>query len=112
MGGAVAADPRPEDVRASWVPDDLVAAEIAPALHLAPVTAAIRVNTALEVSTRLPATLAAMCRGELDKGRVLAIRDATAVLDDDLARQGGGRGAPGRGRIRPPVSCAGPWPRR
>ena len=64
--------------------DDLVAAEIAPALHLAPVTAAIRIRTAVEISTRLPATLAAMCRGDLDKGRVLAIREAVAELDDDL----------------------------
>ena len=76
-------------------PDDLVAAEIAPALHLAPVTAAIRVHTALDLHTRLAATLAAMCRGELDKARVLAIREAVADLDDDLAEKVEGKVLPG-----------------
>ena len=76
-------------------PDQLVAAEIAPALHLAPVTAAIWVRTAHELATRLPATLAAMCRGELDKGRVLAIRDAVADLDDTLTGKVEGKVLPG-----------------
>lgn len=75
--------------------DDLVAAEIAPALHLAPVTAAIRIRTAVEISTRLPDTLAAMCRGHLDKGRVLAIRDATEDLDDALTARVEQRVLPG-----------------
>ena len=61
-------------------PDDLVAAEIGPALHLAPRTAAIRVRRAVQIVTRLPQTLAAYRRGDLDLGRVLAIDDATNVL--------------------------------
>ena len=63
-------------------PADLVAAEIAPALHLAPVTAAIRVNRATDIADRLPATLAAYRRGALDLGRVLTISEATCVLSD------------------------------
>ena len=59
-------------------PDDLVAAEIGPALRLAPRTAAIRVRRAVQIVTRLPHTLAAYRRGDLDLGRVLAIDDATA----------------------------------
>jgi len=75
--------------------DDLVAAEIAPALHLAPVTAAIRIRTAVDLVSRLPDTLAAMCRGDLDKGRVLAIRDATEDLDDALTARVEQRVLPG-----------------
>ena len=68
-------------------PDDLVAAEIGPALRLAPRTAAIRVRRAVEIATRLPHTLAAYRRGDLDLGRVLAIDDATNMLSDtDAAR--------------------------
>jgi hypothetical protein len=63
-------------------PADLVGAEIGPALHLAQGTAAIQVNRAVEIVTRLPHTLAAMRRGELDLGRVLAIVDATMALSD------------------------------
>ena len=63
-------------------PADLVAAEIAPALHLAPVTAAIKVNRAADIAERLPATLAAYRAGDLDLGRVLAINQATCVLSD------------------------------
>ena len=61
-------------------PEDLVAAEIAPALHLAPVTAAIRVDRAVQVVTRLPQSLRALRRGDLDQGRLRAIEDATDGL--------------------------------
>jgi len=70
------------DCRSRLGPDSLVAAEIAPALRLAPVTAAHRVARAVAVATRLPGTLAAYRRGDLDLGRVLAINEATIVLGD------------------------------
>jgi len=63
-------------------PEDLVAAEIAPALRLSPVTASIQVRRAVQIATRLPATLAVFATGGLDLGRVLAIDEATSVLSD------------------------------
>jgi hypothetical protein len=63
-------------------PEDLVAAEIGPALHLTPRTAAIHVGRAADIVTRLPRTMAALRRGELDLGRVLTIWSATVPLDD------------------------------
>ena len=41
-------------------PEGLVAAEIGPALRLAPATAAIKVDRAVRIVTRLPATLGAV----------------------------------------------------
>lgn len=90
------------EVRARWVagwprqggprlgdpaPEELAGAEIAPVLHLAPVTATIRVHRAVQIVTRLPATLAAFAAGDLDLGRVLAIEEATMPLSDVLAGQ-------------------------
>ncbi|MDQ3450752.1 MAG: HNH endonuclease [Actinomycetota bacterium] len=66
-------------------PSDLVANEIAPALHLSPVTASIRVDQAHRIATVLPATLAVYGRGDIDRGRLLAIEDATCNLDPTAA---------------------------
>lgn len=63
----------------------VAAAELAPALKLAPVTAALRVDRACRLRDRLPLTLAAMSRGELHLGRVLAIDEATRPLEVDAA---------------------------
>ena len=65
--------------------ETLAAAELAPALHLAPVTAGIRVDRAVRLRDRLPATLRAMAHGRLDIGRVLAIDEATRPLTDGAA---------------------------
>lgn len=64
---------------------ELAPAELAPALRMAPVTAAFRVDRACRLRDRLPLTLAAMGRGELDLGRVLAIDEATRPLAVDAA---------------------------
>lgn len=66
-------------------PGDLVATEIAPALRMAPRTAASRVHEAQRIVTELPATLAALARGDIDKARAFVIDRATAVLDPQLA---------------------------
>ena len=67
--------------------DSLAAAELAPALHLAPVTAGMRVERALRMRDQLPATLGVMAHGDLDLGRVLAIDEATRVLSVDAAQR-------------------------
>ena len=82
----------------------LAAAELAPALRLSPVTAGIRVERAARIRDRLPATLAAYARGELDAGRVYAIDDATRHLDDEQAPGWSGSSC-GRRSTRPPPSC-------
>lgn len=77
-------DPRSIDPDGGPSRETLVAAELAPALHLSPVTAAIRVDRAVRIRDRLPATLRVMARGDLDLGRVLAIDEATVNLDQRL----------------------------
>jgi len=67
--------------RSQLGPGDLVAAELAPALHLSPVTAAIKVERACRIVHDLPDTHRALRNGDLDLGRVLAIDDATKTLD-------------------------------
>jgi len=68
-------------------PPELVAAETGPALHQTPMNASMRVQRAVEFTTRLPDTLRALARGEIDLGRALAIRDAVDPLTDDQANQ-------------------------
>lgn len=59
--------------------------KLAPALRMSATTATNHVVRAVSIVTRLPATLAALGRGELDLARVLAIEEATCVLDADTA---------------------------
>ena len=79
-------------------PEDLAAAELAPALHLTPVTAAMKVERAQRIVHQLPETLAAYARGDLDLGRVFAIDTATQALDPADATKVEAAGAAQGGR--------------
>lgn len=69
----------------SVAPEEAAGDEIAAALRMSPTTAAIHVYRAATITTRLPATLAALGNGQLDLARVLAIEEATSVLDPATA---------------------------
>jgi hypothetical protein len=61
--------------------------EVAAALHWSPTTATNKVNTAVSLVRRLPDTVAALERGELDLPKVHAIHEWTAPLSRHHARQ-------------------------
>jgi len=78
--------------------DEFAADEIAPLLRISRNTAMARLDLAVEVSTRLPGTLAALDAGSIDlyKARIIAevtrplsARDAAAVEQHVLLRAGG-----------------------
>jgi len=59
--------------------------EISAALRLSRAAAGGRLQVAIELDRRLPATALALSRGEVDLPKARAIVDATGQLDDDAA---------------------------
>jgi hypothetical protein len=70
----------PENVMSEFAAD-----EVAPALHLSRNSAAVRLDTATALTTRLPAALAALERGEIDMIKARAMVEATGPLTDEQA---------------------------
>jgi len=62
----------------------MAAAEIAAVLHQSPIGASRRVDTAMELSDELPATLAALRTGLIDLSRAKIIAERTRNLDQQL----------------------------
>jgi hypothetical protein len=65
--------------------DEFTADEVAPALHLSRNAAAARLDMATALTTRLPATLAALERGEIDMIKARAVVQATDPLTGEQA---------------------------
>jgi hypothetical protein len=80
----MAADPIQADAQQAldkrWVCE-----EVACALRVAPVTAAARLALADDLVNRLPATLAALRRGDVSLRHAVVLSDALAPLDDERA---------------------------
>src|SRR4051794_13159068 len=68
-------------------PRDLVAAEIGPALGIGSRTATDLVDVCVALHTRLPATLRAVCAGDLSWYKATKLAELTAALSLDLARR-------------------------
>ena len=68
-------------------PRDLVAAEIGPALGIGSRTATDLVDVCVALHTRLPATLRAVCAGDLSWYKAVKLAELTAALSLDLARR-------------------------
>src|SRR4051794_39358522 len=68
-------------------PRDLVAAEIGPALGLGSRTATDLVDVCVALHARLPATLRAVCAGDLSWYKAVKLAELTAALSVDLARR-------------------------
>src|SRR3954453_6012539 len=68
-------------------PCDLVAAEIGPALGIGSRTATDLVDVCVALHTRLPATLRAVCAGDLSWYKAVKLAELTAALSLDLARR-------------------------
>src|SRR4051812_25043386 len=66
---------------------DLVAAEIGPALGIGSRTATDLVDVCVALHTRLPATLRAVCAGDLSWYKAVKLAELTAPLSLDLARR-------------------------
>jgi hypothetical protein len=66
---------------------DGAAEEVAAELAMNPVTASIKLSHAQDMTSRLPATVAALEAGEIDYVRAKAMTDLTAVLTDDQAQR-------------------------
>src|SRR4051794_1026099 len=66
---------------------DLVAAEIGPALGIGSRTALDLVDVCVALHTRLPATLRAVCAGDLSWYKAVKLAELTAALSLDLARR-------------------------
>src|SRR3954469_11386864 len=66
---------------------DLVAAEIGPALGIGWRTATDLVDVCVALHTRLPATLRAVCAGDLSWYKAVKLAELTAALSLDLARR-------------------------
>src|SRR4051812_29705542 len=66
---------------------DLVAAEIGPALGIGSRTATDLVDVCVALHTRLPATLRAVCAGDLSWYKAVKLAELTAALSLDLARR-------------------------
>lgn len=64
---------------------EFAADEVAPALRVSRGAAAARLGLAVDLQRRLPATLAALCRGELDLAKARVISEAVASLTDSQA---------------------------
>jgi hypothetical protein len=65
--------------------DEFTADEVAPALHLSRNAAAARLDMATALTTRLPATLAALERGEIDMIKARVVVEATDPLTGEQA---------------------------
>ena len=68
-------------------PRDQVAAEIGPALGIGSRTAIDLVDVCVALHTRLPATLRAVCAGDLSWYKAVKLAELTAALSLDLARR-------------------------
>ncbi|GAA2014710.1 hypothetical protein GCM10009818_29060 [Nakamurella flavida] len=82
-----AGDPDP-DVLGSFVLDaaqSMAAGEVAAALRISPVTVGVKVRDAIRMCTELPATLAALSSGVIDRGKARVIAEYTAPLPAHLA---------------------------
>ena len=64
---------------------EFAADEVAPALRLSRSSAAVRLDLATSLTTRLPGTLAALERGEIDLSKARAVVEATDPLTDEHA---------------------------
>jgi hypothetical protein len=64
---------------------EFAADEVAPALRLSRNSAAVRLDIATALTTRLPATLAALERGEINMIKARAVVEATGPLTDEQA---------------------------
>ena len=62
----------------------VAAAEVSAALRVSPISANRRVSQAVDFADELPATLTALRRGVIDRGRSLVIADRTQNLPTDL----------------------------
>jgi hypothetical protein len=67
------------------VMSEFAADEIAPALRLTRTSAMVRLDTATALTTRLPGTLEALERGEIDLIKARAVVEATDPLSDEHA---------------------------
>ena len=67
------------------VMSEFAADEVAPALRLSRSSAAVRLDLATSLTTRLPGTLAALERGEIDLSKARAVVEATDPLTDEHA---------------------------
>jgi hypothetical protein len=70
----------PENVMSEFAAD-----EVAPALRLSRSSAAVRLDLATRLTGRLPATLAALARGEIDMDKARAVVELTDPLTDEQA---------------------------
>jgi Domain of unknown function (DUF222) len=71
--------------RRGVVMDEFAADEIAPLLRITRNTAHSRLDLAMDLTTRLPGTLAALDRGAIDLYKARILTELTAVLDDQQA---------------------------
>ncbi len=85
-GSAVLGDPDVETVL-NETAMKVAAAEVGAALHFSPIAAQRRVCQAVEFAVDLPATLRALERGSIDRGRSLTIADRTQNLPMELRRR-------------------------
>ena len=67
--------------------DEFAADEVDPALHLSRSAAAVRLDTAIALTSRLPATLVALERGLIDMIKARAVVEATDPLTVEQAAQ-------------------------
>src|ERR1700716_876763 len=76
-------------LRPSGDPDkvmsEFAAEEVAPALRLTRNSASVRLDLATRLTRRLPATLAALSRGEIDLDKARAVVELTDPLSDEQA---------------------------
>ncbi|MFD2399102.1 DUF222 domain-containing protein [Prauserella oleivorans] len=64
-----------------------VASEVALALAISENAARIKIGLARDLVTRLPETLGALSRGDIDLYKASKVSEPTAVLADDMARE-------------------------
>ncbi|GAA2016025.1 hypothetical protein GCM10009818_31040 [Nakamurella flavida] len=84
LTGSADSDP---DVLGSFVLDaaqSMAAGEVAAAFRISPVTAGVKVRDAIRMCTELPATLAALSSGVIDRGKARVIAEYTAPLPAHL----------------------------
>ncbi len=62
----------------------MAAAELSAALHIAPITARRRVETAVDLHDGLPRTHRALTEGAVDRGRAALIAECTSTLEPEL----------------------------
>ena len=81
--------------------DEFAADEVAPLLRISRNAARARLDLAIELSTRLPATLDALANGKLDLYRARIVAELTHPLSDHHAAQVEQRVLPGAGGQTP-----------